>query len=149
MYAVCDHNATLWQKWKQQVSLFPQWTENEDKESYEKSWKKLNFIVRPAEGGVECIMHTVLKVCFFACVYLCVLPALLTRFCLALIKARMSASVCWSPVSGIEDETVAEVRVLKCMNSYCDMQHSSFIALTTQQSCYSWLFVIQRFIRNR
>lgn len=60
------------EKWKQQVSFFPRWTENEDKESYEKSWKKLNFIVRPAEGGSECIMHTVLKVCFCMCVSVCV-----------------------------------------------------------------------------
>lgn len=47
-----------------------------------------------------------------ACV--CGLPVLFRRFCLALTKARISASVCWSPVRGMEaDDSFLEGRALK------------------------------------
>lgn len=47
-----------------------------------------------------------------------VLPVLLRRFCLALTNARMSASACWSPVRGMEEEeTVVGARALKSTHS--------------------------------
>lgn len=49
------------------------------------------------------------------------IPVLVSRFCLALMKANISASVCWSPVSGIDVEArPAEDKDLKSihMNKY-------------------------------
>lgn len=48
------------------------------------------------------------------CVCVCALPILLRRFFRAMTKAKISASTCWSPVSGIEEDgSVVVERALK------------------------------------
>ena len=67
--------------------------------------------------NVYCVIVSFYVISCFVCVCVCVcvLPVLLRRFCLALMKAMMSASVFWSPVSGKdEDESEVAERFLKC-----------------------------------